>query len=173
MGVKSRVATLPSAVKEWLDKCLVEGNFKDYKLLSAELKKHGHEISKSSLHRYGQDFESRLSRLKMVTEQARAVVMAAPDDDGAVNEALILLTQDKLFNVLMSLEVDVESVDITKLAKAVADLGKASVSQKKFQTEVRAKASAAAEAVEQIVKKSGLSADSVHQIRSQILGIAE
>ncbi len=172
MGKKSTVETLPKEVKEWLDRSLVESNFSGYKLLAGEMKARGYEISKSAIHRYGQDFEDRLKTLKMVTEQARAVVQAAPDEDGAVNDALVRLTQEKLFGVLMEIEVDPETVDLAKLAKAVAELGKASVMQKRWLSEVRAKAEAAAANVEKIAKKGGLSSASVEQLRREILGIA-
>ncbi len=172
MGKKSTVETLPKEVKEWLDRALVESNFSGYKLLAGEMKARGYEISKSAIHRYGQDFEERLKTLKMVTEQARAVVQAAPDEDGAVNDALVRLTQEKLFGVLMEIEVDPETVDLAKLAKAVAELGKASVMQKRWLSEVRAKAEAAAANVEKIAKKGGLSSASVEQLRREILGIA-
>ncbi len=172
MGKKSTVETLPKEVKEWLDRALVESNFSGYKLLAEEMKARGYEISKSAIHRYGQDFEERLKTLKMVTEQARAVVQAAPDEDGAVNDALVRLTQEKLFGVLMEIEVDPETVDLAKLAKAVAELGKASVMQKRWLSEVRAKAEAAAANVEKIAKKGGLSSASVEQLRREILGIA-
>ncbi len=172
MGKKSTVETLPKEVKEWLDRALVESNFSGYKLLAEEMKARGYEISKSAIHRYGQDFEDRLKTLKMVTEQARAVVQAAPDEDGAVNDALVRLTQEKLFGVLMEIEVDPETVDLAKLAKAVAELGKASVMQKRWLSEVRAKAEAAAANVEKIAKKGGLSSASVEQLRREILGIA-
>ena len=172
MGKKSTVETLPKEVKEWLDRALVESNFSGYKLLAEAMKARGYEISKSAIHRYGQDFEDRLKTLKMVTEQARAVVQAAPDEDGAVNDALVRLTQEKLFGVLMEIEVDPETVDLAKLAKAVAELGKASVMQKRWLSEVRAKAEAAAANVEKIAKKGGLSSASVEQLRREILGIA-
>ena len=74
MPPRSKVAALPPEVKEWLDKALVENNFGGYELLAAELKGKGYEISKTGLHRYGQQFEDRLNALKIATEQARAVV---------------------------------------------------------------------------------------------------
>jgi len=93
------------------------------------------------LHRYGQGFEERLAALKMASEQARAVVTAAPDEEGAVNEALMRLVQEHLFKLLMS---EGDQIDLPKVARAVAELGRASVVQKKWQTEVRGKAEAAA-----------------------------
>ena len=169
MPPRSKVAGMPAEIKEWLDRALAENNFSDYELLAEELKARGYAISKSALHRYGQAFETRLSALKMASEQARAVVAAAPDEEGAVNEALMRLVQEHLFKLLMAEEGE---FDLPKVARAVAELGRATVTQKKWQTEVRARAEAAAAAVEKIAKKGGLSAESVDQLRREILGIA-
>lgn len=79
MPRRSKVEGLPPDVKAWLDQALVENNFSQYELLSAELGKRGYGIGKSSLHTYGQAFEERLKTLRLVTEQARAVVQAARD----------------------------------------------------------------------------------------------
>lgn len=169
MPPRSKVASLPKSVKTWLDKALAENNFSDYEALANELSSQGFSISKSALHRYGQDFESKLSALKMASEQARAVVAAAPDEEGAVNEALMRLVQEHLFKLLMS---DGNQIDLPKVAKAVAELGRASVVQKKWQAEVRSKAEAAASQVEKIAKKGGLDAATVAEIRREILGVA-
>ena len=169
MPPRRKVAGMPAEIKEWLDRALAENNFSDYELLAEELKARGYAISKSALHRYGQAFETRLSALKMASEQARAVVAAAPDEEGAVNEALMRLVQEHLFKLLMAEEGE---FDLPKVARAVAELGRATVTQKKWQAEVRARAEAAAAAVEKIAKKGGLSAESVDQLRREILGIA-
>lgn len=169
MPPRSKVASLPAEVKAWLDQALAENNFSDYEALSAELAGRGFAISKSALHRYGQNFEERLSALRMASEQARAVVAAAPDEEGAVNEALMRLVQEHLFKLLMS---DEGKIDLPKVAKAVAELGRASVVQKKWQAEVRTKAEAAASQVEKIAKKGGLDAATVAEIRREILGVA-
>ena len=173
MGKKSTVDTLPRAVKEWLDHTLVESNFSGYQLLAEELKGRGYEISKSAIHRYGQDFEKRLQTLKLATEQAKAIVDSSPDDEGAVSEALMRLVQEKLFQVMLEFQVDPDKpLNIASAAKAVAELSRATVNQKKWQAEVRARAEAAAANVEKIAKKGGLSAESVEQLRREILGIA-
>ncbi|MBK3748256.1 DUF3486 family protein [Stutzerimonas balearica] len=169
MPPRSKVATLPAEVKAWLDQALAENNFSDYEALAQELTERGYAISKSALHRYGQNFEERLSALKMASEQARAVVAAAPDEEGAVNEALMRLVQEHLFKLLMT---GGDQIDLPKVAKAVAELGKASIAQKKWQAEVRAKAEAAATEVEKIAKKGGLDAETVAEIRREILGVA-
>ena len=51
---------------------------------------------------------------------------------------MIRLTQDRIFQLLVDLEIDPESVDVNKLFKNAAEIGKASVTQKKFTMEARA-----------------------------------
>ncbi len=173
MPRRSKVEGLPSDVKAWLDQALVQNNFSQYELLSAELAKRGYEIGKSGLHRYGQQFEERLKTLRVVTEQARAVVQAAPDEDGAVNDALVRLTQEKMFSILMEMNVDPEAVDLPKLARAVAELGKASVAQKRWQAEARKQALAdAAKEAGEAAKSAGLTDEAAAQIQKRILGVA-
>lgn len=170
MPPKSKVLALPPEVKAWLDQALIENNFSQYELLSSALAERGHSIGKSALHEYGQNFEGRLAALRTASEQAKAMVAAAPDDEGAVNEALMRLVQEQIFNSLMAQD---GKVDLAKMAKAVAELGRASVVQKKWQAEVRERAEVAANAVEKIAKKGGLSAATREEMRREILGVAK
>jgi hypothetical protein len=173
MPRRSKVEGLPADVKAWLDQALVQNNFSQYELLSAELAKRGYEIGKSGLHRYGKEFSERLKALRVVTEQARAVVEASPDEDGAVNDALVRLTQEKMFGILMELNVDPDEVDIVKLTRAIAELGKASVAQKRWQTEARKQAlSDAASVAGAAARSAGLTDEAAAQIQQRILGVA-
>lgn len=142
MPRRAAITRLPPQLKEWLDAELVRRGFSDYVQLAQDLQAQGAAVSKSALHRYGTRFEERLAQLKASTEQARAVIQASPDDEGAMNEALIRLTQDKLFGLLVELEVDPASVNISKVTKSIADLARASVTQKRWQMDVRAKVAA-------------------------------
>lgn len=173
MGRRSKVSALPNAVKQWLDAALVEGNFSGYEQLEAELKARGFDIGKSSIQRYGSQFEQKLGALKMASEQARAIVSAAPDDEGAVSEALMRLVQENLFKMLVEFVPEPgQALNMPRIAKAVAEMSRATVTQKKWQEEVRARAAAVAESAEKIARKGGLSAASVDEIRRSILGIA-
>ena len=138
MAPRSKVHTLPPQLKEWLDAELIARGFGDYVQLAADLKARGALVSKSALQRYGSPFEKRMAQLKMSNEQARALVDAAPDDEDKLGAAVIRLTQDRIFQLLVDLEIDPESVDVNKLFKNAAEIGKASVSQKKFTMEARA-----------------------------------
>lgn len=138
MAPRSKVLTLPPELKEWLDAQLIRGGFSDYVQLAADLKAKGESVSKSALHRYGSQFEKRMAQLKMSNEQARALVDASPDDEDKLGAAVIRLTQDRIFQLLVDLEIDPDSVDVNKLFKNAAEIGKASVTQKKFTMEARA-----------------------------------
>jgi len=171
MPKRKKILSIPPEVKLWLDTHLVENNFSGYEAITAYIKsEYGLTLSRATIQRYGKDFQDRLEAVKLASEQAKAVVNAAPDDEGAVNEALMRLVQEHLFKLLMSTEKG--GMDLPKVARAVAELGRATVTQKRWQTEVRGKAKAAADAVEKVAKKGGLTPEAVDTIRREILGIA-
>lgn len=180
MARRNSVTQLPKAVREWLDNALIEGNFSGYQMLEEALKQHGCSVSKSAIHRYGQKIERRFAAIKASTEAARLLTEGAADDQDARSEAVIALVQTELFETLVNLqEATDEDVDpgervklLSTAAKNIATLSRASVNLKRFQSEVRGKVEAAAASVEKIAKKGGLSAESVEQLRREILGIA-
>jgi hypothetical protein len=175
---RPKVEQLPAEIKAWLDAELVAGAFAGYAALEAEVNKRLEQsgadfrLGKSSIHRYGSSFEDRIKNLKLVSEQAKAIIGGAPDDEDAVSQALIRMTQEKLFNVVMDLQVDPGKLNLAGITRAIADLARASISNKKYASEVQMRAAAAAAAVTSMVKKAGLTPDAVDQIRREILGIA-
>lgn len=180
MPRRDAVSTLPDEVRTWLDKSLIKGNFSAYEQLEAALKERGFQISKSAIHRYGKKFERRLAAIKASTEAARMLTEGAADDQDARSEAVIALVQTELFESIVNLQEatdeDIDPADriglLSKAAKNIATLARASVNQKKFRQDVQARAEAAAANVEKIAKKGGLSAESVQALRREILGIA-
>ncbi|KGS46673.1 hypothetical protein X961_4386 [Burkholderia pseudomallei MSHR5613] len=179
MGRSSGVQRLPMAVREWLESALVEGNFTGYQELEQTLRDKGYQISKSAIHRYGQRIERRFAAIKASTEAARILTEGAADDQDARSEAVIALVQTEMFESIVNLqEATDEDADpgerialLSKAAKNIATLARASVNQKKFRLEVQARAEAAAAAVDKVVKSGGLSDDAADAIRRQILGI--
>ncbi len=174
MPKPSNIETLPQPVKEWLDKTLVNTSFSGYQALEEALRERGYTISKSAIHRYGQAFEKRLSALKMATEQARAIVDSAPDDEGKFSEALMRLAQEKLFGVLMEFDPDPSKpMNLGALARAAAELGRATVTQKKWAQEVKAKMDEAFKTLETEGKsgKRTLDPETLRIVRQEIYGI--
>jgi hypothetical protein len=172
MAKRSKVVGLPPAVKEWLDNALIEGNFADYELLADALRAKGHDISKSSLHRYGSQFEKKLAAVKIATEQAEAIAKAVPDDENAMSDALLRVVQEKVFSMLVNMEQD-PKVGFAKLADIAINTGFSSTSVKEFRTKVKAKAKEAAAEVANIAKSAGLTPETIDSIKKSILGIAQ
>jgi len=178
MPARSTILGLPDEIRQWLDGEMVKRNFADYQAvveqLNARLAGAGLQlvVSRSALQRYGQKIEERIDGIRRSTDVARTIAREAGDDEGAMNDALARLVQDKLFNLLMDLEVDPDTIDIAKIGHVVADLGRASIAQKKHQLAVREKAKSVADDVAEKARKGGLTPQAADEIRKQILGIA-
>jgi hypothetical protein len=171
MPQRPKILTLPEDIKAELDRRLISGGFGDYVALSAWLAEQGFEISKSAIHKYGQEFEARLWAIKTATEQARAICEATGDDQGALGDSLTQLVQEKAFQVLMDMQdLDPEKVDFTKLGRMVAELNRASIAQKKWITEVREKAKKAVENVEKKIAGQ-IDPETLRKVREEIYGI--
>jgi len=173
MPRRSKVKSLPKAIREELDEKLVEQGFQGYEELAEWLDEKGFDISKSSVHRYGQEFEDRLEALRIATAQAKEITEQVGDDEGALGDALTAVVQEKAFGLLTSMEMEEQEVEFTSLMNAIARLQKASVKQKKFRQEMREKAQQAADDAEEIARDEGLSDQAAEQIREKILGIPE
>lgn len=186
MGRKSTISRLPVEVKAFIEGHLAEGRLTLDELIAALRERFpshdgaGELPSRAAVHRYGQKLERRLSAIRASTEAAKLIQAQAGDDEDARSEALTALVQTELFEAILSLqEADDPEADpgervvlLSKAAKDIATLTRASYGLKKFQTEVRQRAETAAANVEKIAKKGGLSAESVDQLRREILGIA-
>lgn len=178
MPSRSKITRLPPDIRLELEKRLIAGGFSDYSglttWLNEELAKAGAEelISRTAVARFGQGFEDRCQKIKIATEQARAITEAVGDDAGMMGNALINLVQEKAFDVLVKMtDLDPESIDFNKLTVAVAKLNNAAVNQKKWQSEVRRRATEAADDVVRTVRKEGLSEKKAEEIGKRILGI--
>lgn len=177
MPVPARVDLLPKEIRAELDRRIVAGGFAGYVALSEWLAEQGYEIKKSALHEHGKNLRRKLEAIKASTQAAAAIAAAAPDDADLRSAAVMSLVQTDIFNVLVALQ-EAEDADpeqrlklMSRAARSIAELSRASVNQKKWQADVRARAQAAAEAAARIAKRGGLSADSVAEIRREILGI--
>ena len=147
MGRRGKIDGLPEEVRRWLERALTESGFSGYEQLEEVLAGKGFSISKSAIHRYGQKIERRFAAIKASTEAARILTEGAADDQDARSEAVIALVQTEMFESIISLqEAGEEDVDpgerialLSKAAKNIATLARASVNQKKFRLEEQAR----------------------------------
>lgn len=181
MARESSIDQLADGDKAWLDKRFMDQGFCGYEEIANILQERGYNVSKSSVHRYGQKVEQKLAAVQASTQAAIMIAEAAPDDSDMRSSAVLSLVQTELFNALIALQEsdnpDANPADRIKLiaqaGKGIAEIAKASVNQKKWESEVKDRVQAAAKAVDKIAKKGGLSAETAAEIRKQILGIVD
>lgn len=182
MPPPSKIEMLPDAVREWLDKTLVDGNFSGYEQVADALKAKGYDISKSGVHRYGKRMEDQMAMVRASTEAAKQLAAAVNDDENHLSGAVLSLVQGQLFETMMELQAardlgeddhDERIKTLSRAAKAIAEVSRASVHNKKYQQEVKERAHRAADNADRIAKKGGLSTEAADEIRREILGIAD
>lgn len=180
MGRASTITALPEDVRRWLERALTERGFCGYEELEALLRDQGYAISKSSIHRYGQKIERRMAAIKASTDAAKLITEAAGDDQDARSEAVIALVQTEMFDSIIAIQ-EADDEDLTpadrlgmmsKAAKNIATLARASIAQKQYKASVQAKAAEVADKAARLASKGGMSEDAAAEIRNMILGIA-
>ena len=118
------IEQLPTEIREWLDAELLRRGFSGYLEITADLNEKlagvGLEmtVGKTAVNNYGKNFEERIQALKRSTEVARTLAHEIGDDEGVLSDALMRLVQDKLFNVLLDIEVDPSKINVLKLGRS-------------------------------------------------------
>lgn len=181
MPPRSKVESLPEAVRRWLDRALSENNFSGYRLLEALLREKGYHIGQASIARYGQKVQQRFATIRAATEAARQLTEGAPDDQDKRSESIMALVQTELLNSLLDSQ-DVTLDDLSpveraerfaRMSKNLAPIIHASVSLKKLQGQLK-KISEEMAAVEQEAQKQGkghVSLETLKRVREEIYGI--
>ena len=179
MPRRSTISQLPPDVREEIDRLLIDKGFGGYDWAAEQLQEQGVEISRSALHRYGQQLERRLSAIRASTEAARAIASAAPDDSDFRSAAVMGMVQSQLFDVMINLQEADQEQDPAKsialmanAARAISELSRASVAQKKHAMEIRRQAMVdAADAAGVAATRAGVSPDTIAAIRRDVLGM--
>lgn len=174
MPPRSKVFDLPQELREELETRMVEAGFGDYQALSDWLKDHGHDVSRSSLQRHGATFERQLVLVKQAAEQSKALVEAIGDDAGSLSDANLSLIQTNSMNMLFEIQANGGKVDLKTLktlGHMIADVARATTSQKKWANELRNELEKRARQAETVAKKKGLTADDWEAIRAEFLGV--
>lgn len=183
MAKRGKIESLPADLRRWLERALTESGFSGYAELEDLLKAKGYVISKSAIHRYGQKIERRFAAIKASTEAARLLTEGAADDQDARSEAVIALVQTEMFESIVDLQEagadEISATDrvglLSKAAKNIATLARASVTVKKFQADVREKIAAKMDELEakagQSGGKGGFDIETLRRVRQEIYGL--
>ena len=175
MARRSKVDTLPPALKAELERLLADRAHGGYEALAAWLKEQGYEISRSSLHRYDTRVQAVMSRIKASTEAARLLAQAAPDEADEHSAAVLRIVQSALFDALTRVAEASEETDpaeqvkvLSQAARAIAEASRASIGQKKWADEVREKL----DQLERVASKAGkrLDAETLKAVREGLYG---
>jgi hypothetical protein len=175
MARRSKVDTLPPALKAELERLLADRTHGGYEALAAWLKEQGYEISKSSLHRYDQRVQAVMLRIKASTEAARLIAQAAPDEADEHSAAVLRMVQSALFDAMSRVTEAAEAADpaeqvkvLSQAARAIAEASRASIGQKRWADEVRARL----DEVERVARNAGktLDAETLRTIREGLYG---
>lgn len=172
MGQTSAIRRLDPRIRESVDSAIREGRATIDQIVSL-IQQHGVEVSRSAVGRYKQKAESQMERYREAQEVAKVWIgklQANPEGDVG------RLLSEMLRTVAWQTMGDMESAgpqEIMLLAKAIKDLASAD----KLTTERILKArqdatKAAADAAVVVAKAKGLSADTVAELRREILGVA-
>lgn len=184
MPPRSAIATLPDAVKDELNRKLLESGFGDLVALSAWLSEQGYQISKSSVGIYSKELkdsmEKSLSRARERMAIAKALKGASDEDKSALMEANEMVAMDQImdmFEYLGGLSGGDRMAALPKLVRAIADLNRSAVGSAKwkreFEGEIRKQANeAAAKQAVSAAKSAGVSEATIERIRREVLGMA-
>lgn len=174
MPPRSQVELLPEEVFEELKQRLIASSFSDYRGHAEWLQGRGFEIRKSAVHNFGQGYQAEIERMKLSVAEAKEVVKAIPDSDNAMNDALMRMVQHRVYELLRDAGGDLPPKALAALTRAIADVGRTSIAQKRFMTEAQARAREVADDVAAELKKGGVvSEETIKQFRNRVLGIAE
>jgi len=182
MPQRSKVYDLPPELRETLNERLVGSGFADYDGLSTWLAEQGFTVSRSSIQRYGADlqadFEAAMGDVRRTTEMAKALTANMDDDEGNLLDATVGIVQEQLLRILIALRKTEEepakaAKQMGSISRALADIGRVSLSQKKHAREIQREVLAqAAEVAESRLASQGMSQDAIDTIKRDILGIA-
>lgn len=173
MARHMKVDALPSEVREWLEKVLADRAHAGYKALAELLKAQGYDISHTAVWRYDKNrIQRTMAKMQATAEVARIVTQANPDDADEHTAAVIRLVQSSLFEAMIRVR-EAEDADpaeqvklLSQAAQAVAQVGRASLAQKRWQDEVRAKL----DALEADNKDKRLDAETLQRVREALYG---
>ena len=167
-----KIAKLPEDIVRQVNNMLATPG-KTYQGVVDFLTEKGIHVSHSSVGRYGKDFLSRLERLQVVKDQARAIVDESGDRPATeMAEAANQLGIQLIMEALM--EVDsLEGEKISEVLKALAQLERSGTGREKLKLEYKKRAQKVAAAVEDTLKSESLPAETLKKIKEQIYGIVE
>ena len=146
MPRRTKVDMLPPRLKAELERLLIDKTHGGYLALSKWLAEKGYYICAGSLNKYDMRLQAMMERVRASTEAARLIMQNFPDLADEHSAAAIRMVQSQLFDALIKIreaEANADPAERIKLlsqaARAIAEASRASITQKRWQDEVKAK----------------------------------
>lgn len=188
MPPRSKIkAEIPKELREELNGRLVAGGFSDYEgltqWLNGRLESEGLEvrISKTALFEHGkafqEEFEAEMAESRQFYAIAKASLADNQDPEGVVREATLRTMQTRLMRLSTALrKAEAAGDDVhllidssQKLARALAELGKADIASQKWNAIRRQALEEAADRVEAAAQEKGLDESAAKFWREKVL----
>lgn len=181
----SKIAQMPAEIREWLHKAFVARGFGDIEAITEEvnglMKEAGVAITigKSAVGAESQKVKRAQEAIRATTEAARLINEASPDAGDNRSAGAMAIVQSEVFEILLKMRESEEADDSVRLGKMseaallLSRLSRSRVYQSRWNTEVEARAKAAADQVGKLLKKGGLDSKTSAEIRRSILGIVK
>jgi Protein of unknown function (DUF3486) len=163
---------LPEELRKRVERRLAKQGFRDYMGLAQWLQRQGHEISASSLRRYGMSLARDLGATRRIARR-RAGTEASMISSATTTEGLMQLAQEKLCSALA--EVDqLKQGDMSRIAHAVAHLTQAAISLRRWTVEVhqRTEEHERIDSDTESAVRGGLSPETAQALRNALLGLS-
>lgn len=172
MARKSSIQELDPRIREAVDQAIREGRatIDDIVALIAQL---GGEVSRSAVGRYKQRAENQMQKYREAQEVAKVWIgKLQADPEGDIGRLLAEMLRTVAFQSIGDMEA-ASPMDMMLLAKALKDMAGADKLTAERILKVRQDAAReAAEKVSAVGKAKGLSAETVAELRREILGVA-
>ncbi len=185
MGQISNIEKLPNELRLYLIKLLENPNCTQQEVAELVNDKAGAKVvSKSSVNRYAIKMKEFSERNRQAREVAK-VYLASCEEDTGVELSKVVTEQIRMlvFDLLMasnnlkeaenSEQIQEMAFTASKLARAVKDIESATTINMEREEKMKKKAEATAASVEKKIKASGLSDNTIEEIKAQILGIVK
>ena len=163
---------LPPEIRIELNTKLVENAFSNYDAMAAFLQSRGYRISRSQVHRYGQQIERQIDSIRESHENAQAIVEAL-GDEGEISEATLQLLSHRTFRVVSSSE----DLDVEALGKLLRTVPNALKTLRQVAADKRLAQKVADEAMKSLDAVAGrdgrLTPETLTEIRERVYGLVE
>jgi len=174
-SLSSVLTRLPVGVRKELEQRLKDHSYEDLAELVEWLAGQGYRISRVALWRYRKRRDQQMEVLAVASEQARIIAEYTDGDEGRMTEALARLVQQRLFEMLVEFSGPLATPDLARIAKTINDLGRATISQRRWTDDARRRLeeqrSEATSKVATLERKGGLTRASARAMRNVLLGI--